>query len=1001
MVKWKKVERVMLMKKLYSLFLVLAMCLSLVPPVYADSLGEIDLSTDGRVCITDTGYITNYDGTYDSSNEIRITDEYYRITGTIGGDTPIEIRNNSDTDTELSIFLNNVDIQTDALAKAISIYNNGTGDLKINLTLDGNNKIISEGYPPFFVANGSNVSIAIVTTNITYDYTFYNSQPSLNGALFNTNGAVTSFTLDGLNMPNEAVDTVGHTCSSQVINYNDAEHRHSCDHYSIYHNELHDGTATCTAKAHCSVCNQDYGEIDANAHNWGTPVYENDTEHKYVCSYDSNHTYTEVHEETVEAYCSTPAYCTICNSNYGAVDANNHDWSEWMTISATEHKRECYLDPVNHYEIGNHSYVGNKCVQCGYPKLGAYANAINGDIVINTDNGSDSGITWTTTTGPNGESYYRVIELNNVIILGDLFLPNTASPDEEIIEIKVTGDCRVIGAIVFDNNSYRTETTISGDGSLDISTFVTTGNGDRLNIHADTEIDDDLFLGASGGMDSHLEISGATLEVDGSTTLIEELELKNNAEFIMHGNLSMHNTPVFNIADGCEIQIMGDGMPSFYVESSTEPSWYNTLVYNKTLPIGYSMKVDNVYNYFCLHDENDNVVTGAVTLKNKPNYNITVASEVTKCTYTVTTGMNGANSVYTIEDDTVVLDVVVTDTDYHIGKVEKVVGGTHTELTATQPGKYEIIMPASDVQFVIILASNGSAAPTPPQPQPSTYSDPSYKIEIEDMENGEIKSNYKYAESGDTVKLTIIPDTGYILHKLTVLDKRGKEIEVDKDGDIYKFRMPSGKVVVSGEFINSSIYHSENCDRGESCPIWRFNDTNAYAWYHDGVHYCIDDEIMVGYDDRIFKPDAPITRAMLVTMLWRLEGEPYVNYLMQFEDVDLGQWYTEAIRWASSERIAVGYSSKEFGYNDIVTREQMITILYRYAQYKDMDVSVGEDTNILSYNDIFDVAEYAIPAMQWACGEGIVKGDNGNLMPKDSTTRSQFANILFRYFKLS
>ena len=218
--------------------------------------------------------------------------------------------------------------------------------------------------------------------------------------------------------------------------------------------------------------------------------------------------------------------------------------------------------------------------------------------------------------------------------------------------------------------------------------------------------------------------------------------------------------------------------------------------------------------------------------------------------------------------------------------------------------------------------------------------------------------------------------------------------------DIYKFIMPSGKVVVRGEFINSGIYHSENCDRGESCPIRRFDDTNAYAWYHDGAHYCIDDGIIVGYGDRIFKPDAPVTRAMLVTMLWRLEKEPYVNYLMQFEDVDLGQWYTEAIRWVSSEKIAVGYSSKEFGYNDIVTREQMITILYRYAQYKGVDVSVGEDTNILSYNDAFDIAEYAIPAMQWACGEGIIKGDNGNLMPKDSTTRVQIANILFRYFRV-
>ena len=105
---------------------------------------------------------------------------------------------------------------------------------------------------------------------------------------------------------------------------------------------------------------------------------------------------------------------------------------------------------------------------------------------------------------------------------------------------------------------------------------------------------------------------------------------------------------------------------------------------------------------------------------------------------------------------------------------------------------------------------------------------------------------------------------------------------------------------------------------------------------------------MHGTNDNLFSPYATTTRGMFVTVLYRLEGEPVVNYSMSFEDVVADQWYTEAIRWATSEKIVEGYGNGKFGTNDAITREQLVTILYRYAQYKGYDVSVGENTNILS-----------------------------------------------------
>ena len=199
------------------------------------------------------------------------------------------------------------------------------------------------------------------------------------------------------------------------------------------------------------------------------------------------------------------------------------------------------------------------------------------------------------------------------------------------------------------------------------------------------------------------------------------------------------------------------------------------------------------------------------------------------------------------------------------------------------------------------------------------------------------------------------------------------------------------------------IMDYRDCTANTACPIWPYTDADAKAWYHDGVHFCLENGLMVGYGGNTFKPDAPTTRSMLIVMLWRLNGSPVVNYALDFDDVAEDAWYTEAVRWAKSEGVAGGYGNGKFGPNDTLTREQMVAMLYRYTQYKGYDVSVGEDTNILSFGDATTVAEYAIPAMQWACGSGVVGGkdaaDGSGLIldPKGSTTRAQMATMVMRF----
>ena len=178
-----------------------------------------------------------------------------------------------------------------------------------------------------------------------------------------------------------------------------------------------------------------------------------------------------------------------------------------------------------------------------------------------------------------------------------------------------------------------------------------------------------------------------------------------------------------------------------------------------------------------------------------------------------------------------------------------------------------------------------------------------------------------------------------------------------------------------------------------------FEDVGTDAWYSDAVAYVYRNGLMSGTSASTFSPDAAITRAQLVTILWRMAGSPQVNGLMDFDDVSQDAYYAEAVRWAASEGIAGGYGNGLFGSDDPITREQMAAILYRFAQHMGYDVSIGEDTNILSYTDAPDVSGYAVAALQWACGAGIIRGtgDGSTLTPQGGATRAQAAVILTRF----
>ena len=263
---------------------------------------------------------------------------------------------------------------------------------------------------------------------------------------------------------------------------------------------------------------------------------------------------------------------------------------------------------------------------------------------------------------------------------------------------------------------------------------------------------------------------------------------------------------------------------------------------------------------------------------------------------------------------------------------------------------------------------------------------PNYKITIGAMENGTVTANPTAAKAGATVTLTPVPDEGYALSTLTVTDRFGDAVRVTENADgTYTFTMPNGQVTVTATFVETEEPVAEP-----------FIDVAEGDWFYDAVVYAYQNELMDGVGGNRFAPNSETTRAQLVTILYRLEGQPAVSGDLPFTDVEAGIWYTDAILWAAQNNIVNGVSDTEFAPGDDLTRQQLVTILYRYAEAKGYDVSASADLS--GYPDADQVQDYAQPAMAWAVAENIIQGmEDGTLKPAGNASRAQIATILMRF----
>ena len=235
-------------------------------------------------------------------------------------------------------------------------------------------------------------------------------------------------------------------------------------------------------------------------------------------------------------------------------------------------------------------------------------------------------------------------------------------------------------------------------------------------------------------------------------------------------------------------------------------------------------------------------------------------------------------------------------------------------------------------------------------------------ITVTQPENGTVKVNPSNGSTGTLITVTATPDEGYELAYITV---DGEKITGNT------FKMPDKAVTVTAVFV----------------PVtFPFTDVTSGDWFYDYVAYVYSNGLMDGTSATTFEPNANMTRAMVWAILARIDGETVTG----------SAWADTARAWAMSEGVSDGTDP-----NGLVTREQFATMLYRYAVAKGYDVSIGESTNILSYADFASISEYAIPAMQWACGSGVITGvTESTLVPQGTATRAQCAAMLMRFVEL-
>ena len=340
---------------------------------------------------------------------------------------------------------------------------------------------------------------------------------------------------------------------------------------------------------------------------------------------------------------------------------------------------------------------------------------------------------------------------------------------------------------------------------------------------------------------------------------------------------------------------------------------------------------------------------------------------------TLTEGETGTLIATVTPDNAADKTVTWTSSDESVATVD-----ANGKVTAVAPGTATITVTTKEGSFTATCEVTVERPYVPP-------SNPNYRVDVTTTEGGAVTKDPAAAKAGETVTLTPAPDAGFDVGTVTVTDRFGDTVDVTANPDgTYTFTMPSGQVRVEVTFVEATP---------EPLP---FTDVKEGDWFHDAVRYVYDNGLMDGVGEGQFAPNATTNRAMVVTILYRLAGEPDVSGDVAFTDVADGLWYSNAVAWAAQKGIVNGISETEFSLSGDLTREQLATILYRYAESMGYDVSASADLS--GFPDADQIQPYATQALSWAVAEGLLQGfEDDSLRPGGTATRAQIATILMRF----
>jgi hypothetical protein len=537
--------------------------------------------------------------------------------------------------------------------------------------------------------------------------------------------------------------------------------------------------------------------------------------------------------------------------------------------------------------------------------------------------------------------------------------PAVAKPEVKVDKIpqadkeKVAAAAKTVSAPTLGAAAGDIVKDIDEAKATDLVNSATEVTGDKkLYVQSSLKVEPTAYDAANKTL--ALEITPQYRVVASTATTANEIKLdgdNKNAQVVQKYTDMTINTPTevtmelpagFAVADGDKLSIQHtkNGTVEYYTGTVTEQSGKHLLTFttNGFSPFVISVPAasigENVYP--TLQAAVDSVKSGK-TIKLEQNVAVNTKATVAK---------------------TIKFEVATNEKTF---AKENIVAGANTTVKVTgdaSPYTYE---------FTYTKPSSGSSSGS------SSSGKTTYKVTTSAVNNGGVNASPSNAEKGATITITLSPDKGYKLDKLTVTDGSGKSVSTVKKSDtVYTFTMPASAVKVGVSYVKATETPSKT----------KFNDVSANDWFASAVDYVTGKGMMNGTADNTFSPKANTTRGMLMTVLARHAGEDTTGGSV---------WYEKGMNWAKANGVSDGTNPQVN-----ITREQLAAMLYRYAQNKKYDVSGAKSLD--GYTDAQSVSSYAVPALQWANAAGVVTGKSGSkLDPKGNATRAEVAAMLMRF----